>query len=529
MSDIVIGAKILDILTTGMYPDALDALREYVQNSYDAIRRAERAEILKANFGEVIVTIDPERRQVTIHDNGIGISEVEARTTLLSIGNSKKRIGLDAGFRGIGRLAGLAYCEKLVFATAYKGEPCQTEISFDAAGIRSAIATTSTTIQDETAVELLSRMTSHRRIDRDPGAPFFEVRMVGVNPKACPFLKIEEVRPYLRQVAPVEFNMQAFTYAHSEINPFLEAHDAKRTVNLTLNVKDQHEPIRKPYKTYHHAGTGKDNRVEIVEIETFEDPSNPPRWIAWLSKAQDLKGVIANDEVRGIRLRSNNIQIGDYRTFSRIFEKVQKSYSRMNGYYSGEVHILDTAVVPNARRDYFEDNDAWRETERTLIEWAKPLVRRVYQNSNERNRDVELLEKDADQLIAIVQKEAARGFAADRLRADAIQKIELQEQRLEKAMNGDRSADEIEALRQKQEEMAFCRGKIAAAPRSLIDESELDKDQRKILRLAMDVVYDICGQDLARATAEEINRRLKTKNRNTNKRSAVPVDATGPN
>jgi molecular chaperone HtpG len=522
MNDIVIGAKILDVLTTGMYPDALDALREYVQNSYDAIRRAERAEILKPNFGEVVVVVDTERQRVTIRDNGIGISAVEARTTLLSIGASKKRIGLDAGFRGIGRLAGLVYCDKLVFSTAYKDEPFQTELTFDAAAIRAAIATTSPTLQDETAVDLLMRMTRHRRLDREPGAPFFEVKLVGVNPKACPFLNADEVRPYLRQVAPVEFNMQAFAYAHSEINPFLEAHDAKRTINLTLEVEGRQEPVKKPYKTYQQAGAGQQNRVEIVAIELMKDPSDPPRWIAWISKAQDLKGVIVNDEVRGIRLRANNIQVGDYRTFSRIFEKVQKSYSRMNGYYSGEVHILDTAVVPNSRRDYFEDNDAWRETEKTLIEWAKPLVRRVYQNSNERNRDVELLEKDADQVMATVQSEAARGFAADALRADALEKIEQQERRLEKAMSGDRTADELDTLRHKKEEMASCRETIAAAPRSLIDESVLSRDERKILRLAMDVVHDICGPDLARTTAEEINRRLKAKNRRAHQRSDAP-------
>jgi HSP90 family molecular chaperone len=71
--EIVIGSRILDVLTTGMYPDALDAIREYIQNSFDAIRAAEYSQILKPNFGEVIINIDAEQRVVTIRDNGIGI------------------------------------------------------------------------------------------------------------------------------------------------------------------------------------------------------------------------------------------------------------------------------------------------------------------------------------------------------------------------------------------------------------------------------------------------------------------------
>lgn len=526
MSDIIIGAKILDVLTTGMYPNALDALREYVQNSFDAIRRAERAEILKPNFGEVIVAINIDERQVTIRDNGVGIPAVEARTTLLNIGASKKRIGLDAGFRGIGRLAGLAYCDKLVFSTAYKDEPLRTELTFDAAAIRSSISTTSTTVQDQTAVDLLTTLTTHSQIERAPGAPYFEVKLIGVNPKACPFLNDDDVRAYLRQVAPVEFELQAFIYGRSVINPFLDENDARRTINLTLDVNGRQEPIKKPYKTYHEAGTGKNNRVEIVGIETFKDSFDPPRWIAWLANAQDLRGAINNKEVRGIRLRSNNILIGDQRTFSQVFEKVGKSHSRFNSWYAGEVHILDTAIIPNSRRDFFEDNDAWRGAEKTLVEWARPLVKRVYKNSNLRNRDLESIGDEADQLMATIEQQAKQGFAADAGRADAIAKIQQQEERLQEAMSGDRTPEEVDALRQKKEEVAAWREKIAAKPRSMIDESALNRDERKILRLAMDVVHKVCGTDLATKTAEEINRQLSAKNHKINQKPAPTASMT---
>lgn len=510
MNAIVIGARILDVLTTGMYPDALDALREYVQNSYDAIRRAEQAGVYKPNFGEVTVIIDPDKRELIIRDNGVGVAAAEAKATLLSIGASKKRVGVDAGFRGIGRLAGLAYCDALVFTTAYKDEPHQTELTFDAVAIRKSISPTAAA-ETETAADLLARLTKHELVDRKPGEPFFEVKMIGVDPKACQFMNVEEVKAYLRQVAPIEFNMQAFTYGNSKINPFLEIHNSHRKINLTVAANNRVEAIYKPYKTYHDAGNKTERRVDIVDIEMTSDPNVPPRWIAWLSKARDLKGAINTDEVRGIRFRSNNIEIGDSKTFSRIFEKVQKSYSRFNSWYSGEVHILDSGIIPNSRRDFFEDNEAWRAAEATLIDWARPLVTRIYQNSSERNRDVGLLEADVDQVIDEVGRQAERGFASDDIRQKAIARIQEQEDRLGKGMTSDRTPEELEALQRKKEEAAAARAKMAAKPRSLIDESSLSRDERKILRLVMDVVANVCGDDLATKTAQVVDKRLKAK------------------
>jgi len=511
MTDIIIGSRILDVLTTGMYPDALDAIREYIQNSFDAIRRAESVGILKPNFGEVTVSIDIEKRVVTVRDNGIGIPAAEAPTTLLSIGASKKKIGQDAGFRGIGRLAGLAYCERLVFTTSSNDEPFQTELTFDAAAIRSSISPTSSTGDIETAAELLIRSTKQRKVDRKPGPPFFEVKLIGVD-GTCPFLNIEEVRGYLRQVAPVEFNMQAFVYGNSKIKDFLDAHKARKTINLTLEYGGRQEKINKPYKTFYEAGNRTNNRVDIVDIETRVDTASPPLWIAWLAIPTELAGTINADEVRGIRLRANNIQIGDHRTFSKIFEKVRKTHSRFNGWFAGEVHILDQRIIPNSRRDYFEDNEIWRDAERTLVDWARDLAKRAYQNSTDRNRPVESITNDADEFISGIAGETEKGFVSETQRESTLQNIEEQEQQLERAISPSRSDEENELLRRKMEEVAKLR-EMAAKPKSLIDESGLKRGERSVLRLVMNIVHDICGVEAAKQVAEEVDKKLKQKAR----------------
>jgi HSP90 family molecular chaperone len=60
-----IGAAILPILTSGLYQDILDTLREYIQNSIDA------------QCDEIALSIDPD--VVSVNDNGVGMTLIEAK------------------------------------------------------------------------------------------------------------------------------------------------------------------------------------------------------------------------------------------------------------------------------------------------------------------------------------------------------------------------------------------------------------------------------------------------------------------
>ena len=63
-----IGGELLPILTTGLYRDALDTLREYIQNSIDA----------KAK--DIELKIDPD--QIVITDSGTGMDKDQARKAI---------------------------------------------------------------------------------------------------------------------------------------------------------------------------------------------------------------------------------------------------------------------------------------------------------------------------------------------------------------------------------------------------------------------------------------------------------------
>lgn len=510
IKDVEFGSFIINILTSGMYPEPMDAMREYIQNSYDGIKRAEKAGFLKKNFGDVRITVNEAEREVSIWDNGIGISSSEALSRLLDIGASKKVLGEDAGFRGIGRLAGLAYADKVIFKTSYEGEAVETILTFDAALIKQHISPGNR--NPISAVELMRKAARHREVDCDPAKRFFEVKLIGVDPEACPFLEREVVLSYLRQVAPVEFDSQAFTYAKAMVNPHLEKFGIRRSINISYEQKGgDPEPILKPYQTFHHAGKRKDNKVDVVDIETFGDIAENPKWVGWISKGRELPGVILDEEVRGIRFRMNNILIGDHTTMSRVFEKLAKSNIRFNGYYSGEIHIIDNGVVPNARRDYFEDTPAWRAVEAELLELATILGKRVRDNEAARNRPTSAVERDTDRTIEEVDAEAEEGFATEAHRNRAVEKLKAQEEKIEKAIASERTPEEREALRIKKEEAANKRAEIEEKWKALVDESALNRDERKILRLVLGSIDELLGPTVTKKVAHEVNKRLKRK------------------
>lgn len=136
---IEIGINIVEIVTKGLYTNSLDIFREYVQNSCDAIDDAVDAGILIQNEGEIEIELDSTARRIIITDNGAGVNARNFERIMSKIGSSDKRLETDRGFRGIGRLCGLAYCRVARFSSTVKGETKLSNVTIDAEHLRSRI------------------------------------------------------------------------------------------------------------------------------------------------------------------------------------------------------------------------------------------------------------------------------------------------------------------------------------------------------------------------------------------------------
>lgn len=108
MSNNYVGAGILNIITESLYDNPIVVFREYVQNSVDSIFR----ECCQDDYE---IKIWREENDLCFLDNGGGINTEKFYNEMIKIGDSSKKKNQNLGYKGIGRLSGVPYCQKLTF------------------------------------------------------------------------------------------------------------------------------------------------------------------------------------------------------------------------------------------------------------------------------------------------------------------------------------------------------------------------------------------------------------------------------
>lgn len=109
MPDGIVGARILNIITESLYDKPIVVFREYVQNSVDSFQKSD------AKPEELYSKIWRTEENLFFLDNGDGVSQDKFLDAMRHIAHSSKSRINDVGYKGIGRLSGLPYCDKLVF------------------------------------------------------------------------------------------------------------------------------------------------------------------------------------------------------------------------------------------------------------------------------------------------------------------------------------------------------------------------------------------------------------------------------
>jgi molecular chaperone HtpG len=341
-----VGKDVIEILTTGMYVSPLSIYREYVQNGADSIDEGRRRGLLAADAdGSIRLTIDHEHRCVTIRDNGVGLPVQSATATLLAIGSSPKR-GTDArGFRGVGRLCGLAYCRELEFRTKAKGDAHAQILTWDCRGLRVRLSDPAYSADiRETIADVV---TTRRERVEDRSEHFFEVTLRDISRFRQDILLNEKlVSHFLAQTAPVAFS-DGFRFAGE-----IEARLAVGGTRVPVRVWVGNDPVLKPYRNKTQIpGTENVITIDRVEFVEFADVDGGIGGIAWIGHHEYTRSLPVGLGIRGLRARVGDVQVGDANLFDESFKE-----ARFNGWVIGEIHVFDRRVVPNARRDNFEVN-----------------------------------------------------------------------------------------------------------------------------------------------------------------------------
>lgn len=406
-NEVKIGKYTLESLTTGMYTDPKIIYREYIQNSVDALEEAVNMGYLTVSDIRINIVINQENNNITIHDNGTGIKARQAFNKLTDIGNSPKKHTNNRGFRGIGRLGGLSYCERLTFITSYKGENKKSTVSFDCLRLRELLVPGE---HDEYDLQrVLNEVTTYKVEHERMNDHYFIVEMEGID-SFSDLLDIERIESYIKQVAPLPYHKK-FSWS-TDIKELI-AKSRLKIEEFPIYIGSDEDSLYQVYKSNKSkfiADMTKKLNDEISGIRVFEitDDSNNIIAIGWYAECSWYGGIV-DREISGLRIRKGNILIGDSKTLGSIFKE-----DRFNSWTQGEVFVVSNKLIPNARRDDFEQNQTYYYFMEQLSEGiGTEISKKIREASKQRNNPFDKKINEVKKVIYNVSDINREGFNSE--------------------------------------------------------------------------------------------------------------------
>lgn len=499
---IKVGKFTLESLTTGMYADPRIIFREYIQNATDAIDKALKEGLLQQKDARIEITIDKRNSRIVIKDNGAGINHGKVWRLLGDIGDSEKRFEENRGFRGIGRLGGMSYANELQFVTSAKGEKVRTIVYWDCKKLKELLQPGKYMDYDlAKVIDEISFMTTE---EEDINAHYFKVVLDGIDDKYSELVDSQNIRDYLSQVAPIPFNAQQFPYSYDSkegiIIKLKEFNKPEEIYNIYLNGDPN--PIYKPYKTWF---TAHKKRDDINNIEYFHDYDNSNELLFWGWYAQTgWLGSVDDERVKGLRVRKNNIQIGGGDILDDFF-----SETRFNGWFIGEVYIYEKNLIPNARRDDFERNEAYKLFREKLEKITKGILSKLpkeYSNDRSERKWID----NAKSVLTEVEDTLKKGITSDFQRKELFSKLDSTKSKIKPKNEQPPVKKQItktdEEKKKLFEKLKDLEVKVIDADTYRIKDipSSYSREERKIVRLAFEVIDRNLPKELAEKVKDDL-------------------------
>lgn len=319
-TDEVIGARLIETITAGLYDGNLNCIREYVQNSIDS--------------GAQNIDINLENdRNLVILDDGNGMDEKGIKKAL-SIGKSDKTGG-QIGWRGIGIWSGVSASMKIVIITKKRYNP-KYRIIIDNEILRAANQS------NDPIINILTNATSNieelelgknESLENDH---FTLIRLEEVLPTQKRFFAPIEIANFLKKTVPAPFNTENFVLLH-EVDSWLSKNGiVLPDVNIRFNGEKIYRPPYLPEK-YYKSFTPYSFIVEGKMVA-----------IGWFLTSKENKELKWPDG--GIFFKKKGMTIGNEHLIESFYT------SSYNQWQYGEIHIISENIRENAGRNSFEYN-----------------------------------------------------------------------------------------------------------------------------------------------------------------------------
>lgn len=503
-NNIQVGKYTLESLTTGMYSDPKIVYREYIQNSVDSLENAVNQNLIEPQSMRIDIVVDIENAYISIRDNGTGIKAGEAASTLMNVGNSQKRHSNNRGFRGIGRLGGMSYCNTLVFSTSAETEVTRTIVTFDCKKLRELLVPGANEDMDLAAV--LNAVTTVVSEPEKEERHYFSVEMIGVS-GFSDLLNIETAKSYISQVAPLPYKSRQFVYSGDLHRYLADKHYFIEEFPIFVgeNANDL-EPVYKPNRHRFHGDRKKMKNDEILSMQYFDVIVNDEIYALGWYGVSNWYGSLSEHELSGIRVRKGNILIGDSKTLNSIFKE-----ARFNGWTQGELFIVTDKLIPNARRDDFEQNEAYYQLIEVLQNGVGTDITRLIREASAARNDpsakvlTEIQQQLGNAVIAVEE-----GFNSSHDKDQLLTSLTNAEEVLKKARVRD---DLKEKKTELQERLVGTIGQVIESKNYKINQvnSGVDKKSKKILAIISNILSAKLAKPLVDDIIEEIISALNRK------------------
>jgi molecular chaperone HtpG len=230
---------------------------------------------------------------------------------------------------------------------------------------------------------------------------FFEVELRGVpRLRNDGLLNPTVIEEYLSQIAPVPFAPQ-FRFA-GDIATLLREHIG--VTYISLRIGNNRDLTFRPHRDSFDLPGGRDN---FDELQTIRIPGadGGTAAVGWVLH-HGYKGSIPDSSLKGLRLRSGNVQVGTSGILEDLFVE-----TRFNSWCVGEVHVIDPRIIPNGRRDHYEQNVHYTNLLNQLAPLARDISTRCRQSSIRRNwlRQFEHGQEQVRRDMAIIRQGSLTG------------------------------------------------------------------------------------------------------------------------
>ena len=334
-----IGSELLDILSRGLYSDAKDAIREYVQNGVDA------------EATTVIVSVRGPR--ATIRDDGTGMDWDTLRRAR-RFGISDKTPRDHVGFRGIGIYSAFGMCETMRITTRQAGtdELLHLEIQF---GEMRRIIERDRVSDKKDGAGLVVLLEDYTQFLREPyensslsDDHFTLVSLDGITQEYRSQLNDSDaLDAYLLNTLPVAFPDEGYG---PTVNRWLKERVGLNPIKLVCRVGNEPQFAIEPYIA---------EDVEDPQFYTIENSEGEGVAFIWHAlttqggRIPSPAGTNEGSGVSGYLMKVKGFTLGDRLLLKSLWPAA--GGRTLYHHYTGEVHILDDAeVYPNAARNDLE-------------------------------------------------------------------------------------------------------------------------------------------------------------------------------